>query len=86
MFPPVFLRVNYFVLNDQVHNHNVKNKKDLYVHSCRTTFGQRNTRFKAASLWNNLPPLLKEHSSVGQFKRSLKVYLNDQLTNQSDLI
>jgi hypothetical protein len=27
MLPPVFRRVNYFVLNDQVHNHNVRNKK-----------------------------------------------------------
>jgi hypothetical protein len=69
MLLTVFRKVNYFVLNDQAHNHNVRNKKDLSVHSCRTTFGQRNTRFKAASLWNNLPPLLKEYSSVSQFKR-----------------
>jgi hypothetical protein len=86
MLPPAFCRVNYFALNDQKHNHNVRNKKDLYVHSCRTTLGQRNTSFKAASLWNNLPPLHKEHSSVSQFKCRLTAYLHDQLTNQSDFI
>jgi hypothetical protein len=49
-----FVELIIFLLNDQVHNHSVRNKKELYVHSCHTTFGQRNTRFKAASLSNNL--------------------------------
>jgi len=62
LLPPVFIRNNYFVFNDQVHQYNTRTKKDLYINSCNTTFGKRDSRFRAASLWNNLPLSLKNVS------------------------
>jgi len=43
--PPVFIRNNYFAFNDQVHQYNVRTKKDLYINNCSTMFGKRDLRF-----------------------------------------
>jgi len=31
LLPPVFIRNNYFVFNDHVHQYNVRTRKDLYI-------------------------------------------------------
>jgi hypothetical protein len=54
-------------------------QRKLYNQSCRYTFGQRITRVTAATLWNKLPPLLKELSSVNSFKQGLKVHLTNHV-------
>ena len=79
LLPPVFIRNNYFVFNDQVHQYNIRNKKDLYINSCNTTFGKRDSRFGAASLWNNLPLSLKNVSSEKLFNNKLKMLLSERL-------
>ena len=79
LLPPVFIRNNYFVFNDQVHQYNVRTKKDLYNHSCNTTFGKRDVRFRAACLWNNLPLSLKKITSERLFVNKLKILLSERL-------
>ena len=77
LLPPVFIRNNYFVFNDQVHHYNFWTKKDLYNHSCNTTFGKRDVsdvRFRAACLWNNLPLSLKKITSEKLFNNKLNYY------------
>ena len=76
---PVFITNNYFVFNDQVHHFNVRTKKDLYNHSCNTTFGNRNVRFRAACLWNNLPLSLKKITYERLFNNKLKLLLSERL-------
>jgi len=79
LLPPVFIRNNYFVFNDQVHQYNVRTKKDLYINICSTTFGKRDLRFRAASLWNNLSLSLRNASSVRLFNNKLKILLSERL-------
>jgi hypothetical protein len=43
MLPPVFIKNNYFVVNDQVHHYSIRTKKDLYFHTTRATLGKRYT-------------------------------------------
>jgi len=79
--PPVFIRNNYFVFNDQVHQYrpNVRTKKDLYINNCSTTFGKRDLRFRAASLWNNLSLSLRNVSTLRLFNNKLKILLSERL-------
>jgi hypothetical protein len=75
LLPPAYMKNNYFVTNNQVHSYDTRSSKDLYIHNYSTTFGKRDIRCKAAALWNNLPPSLKEFSSERLFKQRLKKFL-----------
>jgi len=63
LLPPVFIRNNYYVCNDQVHQYSVRTKNDRYIHSCNSTFGKRYVRFRVACSWNKLPLSLKKITS-----------------------
>ena len=79
LLPPVFIRNNNFVFNDQVHQYNVRTKTDLYNHSCSTAFGECDVGFRAACLWNNLPLSLKKINSERLFNTKLKILLSERL-------
>ena len=76
LLPDVFVKSNYFVLNEHIHSYNTRFKSDIHLFSHNTSLGQRSTQFKAACLWNSLPATLKEISSLSFFKRSVKTYLS----------
>ena len=75
LLPDVFHKNRYFVLNEQIHVHNTRNKSKIHIRSYSTSRGQRNVKYKAAFLWNNLPQALQETSSTHSFKRQLKCHL-----------
>ena len=75
LLPDVYVKNHYFVLNEQVHVHNTRNKSKIHMYSCSTSSGQRSVKHKAARLWNSLPQALRETSSIPSFKRRLKSYL-----------
>jgi len=60
--PSVFS--NYFELNKNVHSHNTRRSKDLYVTAINKKFGKRCIKHKATTLWNQLPEVLKDRLSV----------------------
>jgi len=76
--PLAFIRNNYFAFNDQVHQFNVRTKKDWHINNCSTTFGKRDLRFRAASLWNNLSLSPRNVSSIRLFNNKLKILLSEQ--------
>ena len=71
--PSVFS--DYFELNKNVHSHDTRRSKDLYVAAINKNFGKRCIKDKASTLWNQLPEVLKDHFSVRNFTRRLKVFL-----------
>jgi hypothetical protein len=68
--PAVFLKNNYFIPNSQVHNYSTRDNKNLHLLNFSTNIGSRNTKFKAARLWNELPQFLKDSSSIQSFKNN----------------
>ena len=56
-------------------------KANLHLHSVNTTYGQRSVKYKAASLWNDLPQSVKDVVYINKFKQSVKLYLFNQLYN-----
>jgi len=69
LLPGIFLKSDYFQLNEQVHTHYTRNISKLHLPSCSTSYGCRNIKYKAAVLWNNLPKTLIETHSYAVFKR-----------------
>jgi len=53
LVPSIYL--NYFVLNNEIHNYNTRLSQGLHICGPRTSFGQKCIQFKGSSLWNRLP-------------------------------
>ena len=69
LLPGIFLKSNYFQLNEQVHMHHTRNVSKIHLPGCSTSYGHRDIKYKAALLWNNLPKTMTEIYSHTVFKR-----------------
>jgi len=79
LLPDVFVKDNYFVINEHVHNHSTRTQRDIHINSFNKTYGKRCVKNKAARLWNELPQHLKQEMSVHLFKTNLKKLLANRL-------
>ena len=74
MAPPYLCRM--FETRSQIHNLNTRTNGKLDVPLYRTMTGQRSFSYRAVSIWNSLPELLKDDNlSLQQFKSELKSLL-----------
>jgi hypothetical protein len=73
--PVAFIKNSYFITNRQVHNYPTRDNTDLHLPNSCTNFGSRNTKFKAARLWNELPQFLKDPLSIQTFKNISQEFL-----------
>ena len=65
-----------FYLNEQIHDYNTRNKKDLHPIKIRTKlYGEKTISFQGRNCWNNLPSNIKEIKSINFFKKKLKQYM-----------
>ena len=62
-----------------IYSYDTRNKASLHLHSVNTTYGQRSVKYKAASLWNDLPQSVKDVVSINKFKQSVKLFLLNQI-------
>ena len=68
--PEVF--TNYFVINNQVHQHNTSNATQLHQSYRRTTYVKHTLSNKAVDIWNDLESNLKNIKSCNIFKNMIK--------------
>ena len=66
---------NYFTPNSAIHSYNTRVRENLHLDSVYKNYGKRTVKYKASILWNQLPPSLKEFSSVKYFSNKLKKFL-----------
>ena len=67
-----------FCRNDQIHDHDTRNKKDLHPVKIKTKmYGEKTISFQGTTFWNNLPKYLKETTSVHLFKARVKKHILD---------
>ena len=60
-----------------VHNYNTRqsSKGNLFISNVNTTqFGKRSAKYAGATLWNNLPPSIREIRSSRYFKKQLSEF------------
>ena len=68
-----------FCRNEQIHNYNTRQRKDLHPVKINTKlYGEKTISFQGTTLWNNLPNHIKEISTIRAFKHKLKQHLHDK--------
>jgi hypothetical protein len=65
---------HYFKQNFLVHNHNTRMSFNIHIARFQKRFGKRSLVYRAAVVWNNLPPDLKCSPSISTFKKRLLLY------------
>ena len=59
-----------------IHNHNTRSVSNiLHIDYQRTNYGKFSAKYRRAKLWNNLPENLRNQKSYGQFKKTIKEYI-----------
>ena len=66
---------NYFQINADVHDHNLRNANDLYVPYGRLDIRKFSIKIAGANLWNYLPSFVKNSQSIHIFKKDMRHYL-----------
>ena len=63
-------------LNEQIHDYNTKNKKDLHrIKIITKLYGEKTISFQGRNCWNNLSSNIKEIDSINLFKKKLRQYM-----------
>ena len=66
-----------FLLNEKFHSHNTRSASNIFIDFKRTNYGKFPLKFRGAQMWNELPKDLKDSKSYTQFKRLMKIYLQN---------
>ena len=70
--PEVF--ENYFITNNQIHQHNTRNASKLHKSFKRTNYVKYTLSNKGIDVWNELEPKLKDIKTYYTFKKQIKQY------------
>lgn len=62
------LFIDFFLTNQQTHNHNTRNSSLIHKKSTRTNYKKHTLAIKSVDVWNNLPIKKKEPRSFASFK------------------
>ena len=76
---PMFYK-DYFTTNDKIHTYNTRSASNIHITYERTNYGKFFLKYRGAVVWNSLPAVLKESKSYRTFKKSLKLYIQNQLS------
>jgi len=58
-----------------VDKHNTRGSNDLHVTAVNKNYGKRSIKHKCSIIWNKLPSNFKHYSSIKNFTKKLKVFL-----------
>ena len=64
-----------FSINEFIHSHNTRQRKNFHIAPCRTVKRQSTLRFTGPRLWNTIPDEIRFLSSINKFKLAYKSYL-----------
>ena len=63
---------NFFVSNNQIHQHNTRNASKLYKQYKRTNYAKHTLSNKGVDVWNLLESNIKDINSCTAFKKQVK--------------
>ena len=70
---------NYFVTNNQIHEHNTRNASKLHKCYKRTNYVKHTLSNKGVDVWNSLETKLNEVNSLTTSKSKLNIFCYTQL-------
>ena len=84
---PVYLTECFHHIAD-ITNFNTRNASqgNLYLPSFKTVTGQRSFSFRAVTIWNTIPPSIRNSQSVHSFKVNLRGYLLTKFRNDGSTL
>jgi len=71
----VIFYTSYFNANFLFHNHDTRNRDNLHLARCKTSYGLKCIKYKGTNLCNQLSSELKLITSINSFKCKLKNYI-----------
>ena len=71
-FRSYILKKNYFKVNNDVHNYNTRQRRNIHPNKTNLVLGGRTFKNSGRLVFNSLPSKIKEASSLAIFKRLLK--------------
>ena len=63
---------NYFIQRSHIHNRQTRYVHNIDIPRVKSKHGTNTLRYKGAQLYNKLPDVLKEASSLSSFKKKLR--------------
>ena len=85
---PIYFR-NFFQRNDNIHQHNTRNRNSLHLFQYRNHTTKNCVRFNVPNLINNLPENVREKiftHSLGGFSHYLKKYLISKYPSECTIV
>ena len=76
---PAFFN-NFFITNDNLHSYNTRSVREIHIEFNRTNYGKFSMRYRGAIVWNSLPSEIRKINSCNLFKKSLKLYVQNNDT------
>ena len=76
---PAFFN-NFFITNDNLHSYNTRSVRQIHIEFNRTNYGKFSMRYRGAIVWNSLPSEIRKINSYNLFKKSLKLYVQNNDT------
>ena len=62
------------IIIQHYHNYDTRNRDNLHLARCKTSYGLKCIKYKGSNLWNQLPSELKLITSINSFKCKLKTH------------
>ena len=72
---------HHFISNMTIHDYNTRSSHHLHVPYCRTKLRQNTIQFQGPKLWNLLPEEIKSAPSVNIFKKRMRTYFINSISD-----
>ena len=72
---------NYFQTNNLFYSYNTRTRHLIHISQVNKNFGTRQFNYVGAKLWNSLPPTITVIQDITAYKRLLKNFLAQSLSN-----
>ena len=75
LMPSIFR--DFFIFASYLHSYSTRKSDSLYISKYRITLFKFSIQVNGPTVWNNIPPSVKDVASLYLFKRQLKKHLTD---------
>ena len=75
LMPSIFR--DFFIFASYLHSYSTRKSDSLYISKYRITLFKFSIQVNGPTVWNNIPPSVKDVPSLYLFKRKLKKHLTD---------
>ena len=72
---PTTLNNNMYTLNSAIHDHNTRQRNNIFIQHRRTRKASQQINHKGPNIWQSIPNNIKDSINIKQFTHSFKIHL-----------